>query len=87
MSRAYYNEIDPLKAEVPQSPALLYALATSLAQYTRERKISGMAYIARMPAEFGLLYIRDIRDHYDIRSDADVRTWIGKHKTLFASEN
>jgi len=76
----------PKKAEVPKSPSLLYALTTNLAQYTREYKVSAMPYVTRMPAEFSLLYIRDIRDHYEIASDKDIRTWISEHKTLFERE-
>jgi len=37
----------PTKAPVPKSPAQLYALATSLAQYTREHGKSAMKYVAR----------------------------------------
>jgi MoxR-like ATPase len=72
------------KAQVPTSPAQLYALTTCLAQYTREHQKSAMKYVSRMPAEFALLYINDIRSHYDIRKDKAVAEWIGKHKTLFA---
>lgn len=77
----------PKKAEIPPSPSLLYALTTALAQYTREKKVSAMPYVTRMPAEFALLYIRDVRDHYDIGTDKDVRKWISEHKALFSREN
>jgi MoxR-like ATPase len=77
---------NPTTIEVPQSPSLLYALASNLAQYTRQSKKSAMQYIARMPAEFALLWIRDVRDHYDITTDKDIRAWIGKHKSLFERE-
>ena len=42
-----------------------------------------MAYMKRLPAEFGLLYIRDVRDKYNIAADKDVRKWISAHKSLF----
>ena len=74
---------NPTKEQVPTSPEQLYALATSLAQYTRSKGKPAMKYVARMPAEFALLYVNDIRDRYDIRADKDVAKWIGEHKTLF----
>jgi AAA domain (dynein-related subfamily) len=74
----------PTKAQVPKSPSQLYALATSLAQYTREHKKSAMRYVTRMPAEFALLYIMDIRrGHYDIRKDEAIGKWISEHSKLF----
>jgi hypothetical protein len=76
----------PDKADVPTSPSLLYALTTALAQWTREKGESGMAYMKRLPAEFALLYVRDIRDHYDITTDKDIREWVSKHKSLFRGD-
>jgi hypothetical protein len=75
----------PTKAVVPKSPSQLYALSTSLAQYTREHKKPAMAFVKRMPAEFALLYIMDIRrgGHYDIRKDEAVGRWISEHSKLF----
>lgn len=76
------------KAAVPKSPAQLYALATSLAQYTRERKKSAMKYVSRMPAEFALLYVMDVRrgGNYNIREDKDIGKWIQEHHKLFEME-
>lgn len=78
----------PMRSAVPKSPAQLYALTTSLAQYTRERKKSAMKYVARMPAEFALLYVSDVRrdGHYDIRKDAEIGKWISEHAKLFEME-
>ena len=78
---------NPTKAAVPKSPSQLYALATSLAQYTRERKKSAMRFINRMPAEFALLYVMDVRrgGHYDIRKDEVIGKWISEHFKLFES--
>jgi hypothetical protein len=76
----------PFETEVPKSPSLLYAIVSNLSQYSREKKKSIMDYVSRMPAEFGLLYIRDIRDHMDINTP-DIRNWIKKHKNLFDSDN
>jgi hypothetical protein len=75
-------------ALMPKSPPQLYALATSLAQYTRENKKSAMKYVGRMPAEFSLLYVLDVRrgGHYDIRSDKEIGRWISEHSKLFDME-
>ena len=73
----------PAKAEVPKSPSLLYALTTALSQYTREKQKSAMPYIKRLPAEFALLFIRDIKDKFDIATDKDIRNWIAEHHQLF----
>ena len=74
---------NPKKAEVPKSPSLLYALITGMAQYTRQEQVSAMAYVSRVPAEFALLYIRDIRDKYNITVDKDIRSWVAEHKSMF----
>jgi dynein-related subfamily AAA family protein len=78
----------PMKSDLPKSPSLLYALATSLAMYTREHRKSAMKYVARMPAEFALLYVSDVRrgGQYDIRADKEIGKWIGEHSQLFATE-
>jgi hypothetical protein len=74
----------PTKAPVPKKPHELYALATSLAQYTRENSKSAMKYISRLPAEFALLYVLDVRrGGYDIRKDEQVGKWIHDHQKLF----
>jgi hypothetical protein len=75
---------DPTKAAIPESPALKYALATSLGQYTREHKKSAMRYVKRMPKEFVLLYVLDVRrGGYDIRKDEVIGKWIAENPKLF----
>jgi MoxR-like ATPase len=74
----------PAKAPVPKSPSQLYALTTSLAQYTREHGKSAMKYVSRMSAEFALLYVMDVRrGGYDIRADKEIGKWIQEHQKLF----
>lgn len=76
------------KAALPKSPPELYALVTMLGQHTRESGKSAMKYVNRMPKEFALLYITDIRrgDQYNIRKDTDVGAWIGENRKLFETE-
>jgi hypothetical protein len=77
----------PMKAVVPKEPSQLYALATMLSQYTREHQKSAMRYIARMPAEFALLYIMDVRrGGYNIKKDELIGKWIGEHSKVFETE-
>lgn len=71
------------KEAIPTSTSLQYALVSNLAYHTNRTQESAMEYIARMPAEFAMLYIRDIRDHYDISTDKQVRQWIATHKSIF----
>ena len=74
----------PAKAPVPRKPAELYALVTSLAQYTREHGKSAMKYVSRMSSEFALLYVMDVRRcGYDIRADKEISKWIQEHQKLF----
>jgi hypothetical protein len=76
----------PMRAAVPTSPAQLYALVTALGQYTKEHRKSAMRYINRMPAEFALLYVLDVRrGGYDIRKDEVIGKWIQEHQKLFAT--
>lgn len=77
---------DPKHADVPSSPSLQYALVTNLAQYTRQFAKSAMVFVKRMPAEFGLRYIVDVRDHFDIREDEEIVKWVSSHKALFATK-
>jgi len=75
------------KAPIPTSPALRYALVTSLAQYTREHGKSAMTYIKRMPKEFASLYVMDVRrGGYDIRKDKGIGEWIAENPKMFATE-
>lgn len=77
----------PTKVVVPKNPPQLYALATSLAQYTREHQKPAMRYVSRMPAEFALLYVMDVRrGGYNIRKDEHIGKWISEHQKLFETE-
>ncbi len=52
--------VNPDKAQVPDDPATLYALCGALAYRTTADNFGRlMTYIGRLPAEFGVLYVRD----------------------------
>lgn len=74
---------DQERAPVPTSPSLLYALITNLSYWSRRTGKSMARFAVRCPAEFALLYIRDVVGHISLKHDPDIRAWIGEHKTLF----
>ena len=80
-------EADQDGSPVPSSPSLLYALITCLSQYTRQTGNSLARFAARCPAEFTLLYIRDIAGRVSLKTDPDIRAWVAKHKKLFAADD
>lgn len=52
--------LNPKKADVPKDPATLYAICGALAHRTTVDNFGRvMQYIGRLPAEFGVLYVRD----------------------------
>lgn len=52
--------LNPTKEPVPKDPATLYAVCGALAHRTSEDNFSRvMKYVSRLPAEFGVLYVRD----------------------------
>lgn len=52
--------LNPKKAEVPKDPATLYALCGALSHRTTANNFGRvMEYIMRLPAEFGVLFVRD----------------------------
>jgi len=76
----------PDKAPVPSDPSLAYALTAALAQHTLISGRGIMEYVSRLPAEFGVLYLRDIRDGYDLSKDDAIRDFVKKHKRLFQDQ-
>lgn len=78
---------NPDKSEVPTSPEKLYAIVSALSVWARENKsLEPMRYICRVPAEYGMLFIRDVRDQLDIRNDKFCREWVAKHKKIFRED-
>jgi hypothetical protein len=74
---------DQSNAPIPTSPSLLYALITNLSYWSRKTGKSLAKFAARCPAEFALLYIRDIAGHIRLKTDPDIRAWVSEHKALF----
>lgn len=74
---------NPDKAPIPKGKDTLYALTTAMAYYTRQHQVSCMSFAKRLPAEFVQMYLNDIRDHFDCRSDRHIREWVAAHRELF----
>lgn len=69
--------LDPLKAAVPKEPAILYALCGALSQKTTVDNFGRvMQYIARMPSEFSVLFVRDaVRKLPELQTSKDFIKW------------
>ncbi len=78
---------NPKTARVPEgqhAPAMLYAVATSLARHLSGKTAKVlMQYIERIPEEFGVLAVRDalVRDT-DLRKVAEVKAWAARNASL-----
>jgi hypothetical protein len=69
--------LNPATVEVPNEPATLYALCGALANKCTETNFSRiMTYIARMPQEFSVLFVRDaMRRKPAIQASSDFIKW------------
>lgn len=68
----------------PHAPAMLYAVATSIARALSGKTAKAlMQYVERIPEEFGVLAVRDalVRDT-DLRKVAEVKMWAAKNASL-----
>lgn len=77
--------LHPDKTEVPDEPAVKYAVATALSM-TAEPVSFGrdMVYIARMPKEFQMVYVTDaLRLHPELQQTKDFITWAVANKDIF----
>ena len=78
---------NPTGTRIPEgahAPAMLYAVASNLARaLTGKTAKAILAYVARMPEEFGVLAVRDalIRDP-DIRKVPEVKMWAASNASL-----
>lgn len=77
-------KINPDGTHVPESPATLHALTTSLAMATTDTSFSRfMQYVNRMPVEFQVVYARDaIRRDERIKHDAALTSWALKNHNV-----
>jgi hypothetical protein len=81
--------LSPDKVEVPDEPAVMYAVATALSMTTEPDAFErDMVYIARMPKEFQMVYITDtLRLHPKLVQTKEFIAWSVENKDIFMGGN
>ena len=79
----------PDKIEIPNEPAVKYAVSTALSMTTEPDAFPrDMIYISRMPPEFQMVYVTDaIRLHPKLTQTKDFIAWSVKNKDIFMGGN
>lgn len=75
----------PDKVEIPDEPAVMYAVATALSMTTdAEEFVKDMKYVSRMPKEFQMVYITDtLRLHPKLVQTREFIDWTSVNKDIF----
>jgi hypothetical protein len=81
--------LSPDKIEIPEEPAVKYAIATALSMSTEPDAFSrDMIYISRMPKEFQMVYVQDaLRLHPKLQQTKDFIDWALHNKDIFMGGN
>jgi hypothetical protein len=81
--------LHPDKTEVPNEPAVQYAVATALSMTTQPDAFNrDMTYVSRMPKEFQMVYVTDaLRLHPALQQTKDFIDWAIKNKDIFMGGN
>jgi len=81
--------LNPSQVEVPEEPAVKYAVATALSMTTQPEAFGrDMTYVARMPKEFQMVYVTDaLRLHPKLQQTKDFIAWAVKNKDIFMGGN
>ncbi len=77
--------LQPEKTEIPDEPAVKYAVATALSM-TAEPESFGrdMLYVSRMPKEFQMVYVTDaLRLHPKLQQTKEFIAWAVANKDIF----
>lgn len=77
--------LNPKGAEVPDEPAVKYAVATALSMTTEPDAFTrDMEYVSRMPCEFQMVYVTDaLRLHPKLQQTKDFISWAIANKDIF----
>lgn len=77
--------LNPEHAEVPSQPAVLFAVATALAQRATKDNLGALVtYTARLPAEFGVLFMQDAyRRSPEIKGCRAFVAWAATNSDVF----
>lgn len=81
--------LKPDTMEVPEEPAVRFAVATALSMSTQADAFTrDMKYISRMPKEFQMVYVTDaLRLNTDLQQTKDFIDWAIKNKDIFMGGN
>ncbi len=81
--------LSPDKIEIPEEPAVKYAIATALSMSTEPEAFErDMIYISRMPKEFQLVYVTDaLRLHPKLQQTKHFIDWAVANKDIFMGGN
>lgn len=71
----------PDTTKVPDEPSILYALTGAMSHHaTKENMAKLMVYMERLPMEFQVVCLRDMRGrHANITSLPEIQKWITKN--------
>ena len=77
--------LNPKTAEVPDEPAVKYAVATALSMTTKPNAFNrDMEYVSRMPREFQMVFVTDaLRLHPQLQQTKDFISWAIANKDIF----
>jgi hypothetical protein len=81
--------LSPDKIEIPEEPAVKYAIATALSMSTEPEAFErDMIYISRMPKEFQMVYVTDaLRLHPKLQQTKHFIDWAVANKDIFMGGN
>jgi len=77
--------LQPEKAEVPEEPAVRYAVATALSMTAEPDSFErDMTYVSRLPKEFQMVYVTDaLRLHPELQQTKQFIDWAIQNKDIF----
>lgn len=81
--------LHPDKAEIPEEPAVQFAVATAMSMTATEDSFPrDMEYVSRMPKEFQMVYVTDtLRLNPNLVQTKDFIDWSIKNKDIFMGGN
>ena len=81
--------LHPDNAEIPEEPAVKFAVATALSMSaTADSFGRDMQYVSRMPKEFQMVYVTDVlRLNPELQQTTDFINWAVANKDIFMGGN
>ena len=81
--------LSPDKVEIPDEPAVKYAVSTALSMTTEPKSFErDMIFMSRMPKEFQMVYVTDaLRLHPKLQQTKEFINWAVANKDIFMGGN